>query len=715
MQRIEIWRFATLFLTGLVLGMSCLMIWQNFSASPDSKDGSGKDVNEVANNQFNVLKSIPVSDADADEVATDGEQIALGDNYFMGGNCSLALNKYRLVKGNASDNTSLILRKAACYEQLSELESAEVAYRDTLTNAANLKHRLLAIAGFGRILVKQGRVEEAIAILSEQLLRVDQDRSIPAGTRSQLYFEYSKALEARITESLNFGDDAKKRNSSEPDDLPDLLGPLSLATAISLNNPDAYLQMIDQPVEANVAAREETYYRIQQRPSDAASTITAAISVGLQPVPLLLDQITQIAQLELQISEKARETITGRSRIVHVDSTTLSSYYDQLLVSFGLVWQQVDKTIYVVHVAELDDAKMWMDFQFQSASRSFRRFEIDFPSNPFRKAATLSRARIAMLARDYNRAANLFRELEQSQPIGEVKAKSFFNQAKLSQLLNRPEEAIQLYYQAIDQTMDANVEASGYCMLSHLHVTTGEIKEAIKAGRRGLATAVTLDQRQEAAVNLAKAYLLDSDPYSANLTLFRNRKMIKEQNHRMIAAFLGSYARSIGASDKERIEIAQNRLLTSLSALESEQFATFSDCYIASMAYESLGFRDRAIAMLTLALSKPEVGSWQRQVFFELAMLQRKMERNQEAISSFNLLVSQDDPWRSKALLQLASLYSETKQWDQCIAVCKALWNSGLDEAEKKSTLKILGGAFQAKGQHYSAALCFAGMLPGEI
>lgn len=716
MQRIEIWRFATLFLTGLVLGMSFLMIWQsNSTETPDPDDGQSLNTKDVARRQFNVLSSIPVPDANSDEVETIAERLALGDHYFMGGNCSLALIKYQSIKGQTGEDTSLVLRKAACYERLSELDSAEVSYRDTLTQASNPKHRLLAMAGFGRVLVKQGKVEEAISILSEQLLRIDQDPSIPGGTRSQLFFEYAKALEARITAShspTNDGNPEMLKNG----ELPDLLLPYSLATATSLNNPEEYLQMIDQPPGADVEVTgDEPVYKILQRPADAASTITAAVSVGLQPVPLLLDQITQVANLELQISEKARETIAGRSRVVHVNSTTLSSYYDQLLISFGLVWQQVDRTIYVVHVSELDDAKMWNEFQFQSAARSFRRFEIDFPSNRFRKAATLSRARIAILAHDYNRAANLFRELEQSQPIGEVKAKSFFNQAKLSQLLNRPEEAVYLYYRAIDQTIDANVEASGYCLLSQLHVTTREIKEAIKAGRRGLATAVTLDQRQEAALNLAKAYLLDNDPYSANLTLFRNRKMIKEKNHRMIAAVLGAYARSIGGSDVESIEIAQNRLLTALSSLETSQFQTFADCYIASMAYESLGFRDRAIAMLTLALSMPDVGDWQRQVFFELAVLQRKMEMNAEAIATLSLLVSQEDEWRSKALLLLANLYHETKQWDQCIAVCKTLWNSGLNDVEKKSTLKILGAAFQAKGQHYSAALCFAGMLPGEI
>lgn len=716
MQRIEIWRFATLFLTGLVIGMTCLLLWPQAEPAPETKDRS-LDPSVVAQRQFNVLSSIESPDASPEELNTQGEILAKGDYYFAGGNCSLALDKYKSLGANSRDDSAVLLRKAACYEILSKLDLAEVTYRTSLSLASNQNHQLLAISGFGRVLIKQEKYDEAISILAEQLLRIDQYGAMQGGTRSQLYFEYAKAIEAKlVAESFS----PKVRPVSKittPDSQPaDLLRPYSLAVVTSLNNPIDYMEMIDQPPPSAVEETEDSRKtRIIQRPSEAVSTITANVSVGLQPVSLLLNQITQMAQLELQVSEKAKSMIAGRSRLVEIQSTTLSSFYDQLLISFGLVWKQVDNVIYVVRVDELNDEKLFREFQFQSALRSFRRFEIDFPSNPFRKAATLSRARIAVLAEEFDRASNLFRELEQSDPVGEVRAKSYFNQAKLSLLLNRPNEAITLLYQAIDQTSESNVEASGYCMLSQLHISTKEIKESIRAGRRGIATAVTLEQRQSAALSLARAYLLDSDPFSANMTLFRNREMILDPEQRLTAAFLGAYARSIGGSDSENVEIARNRLLTALSMTEVEEFQTFADCYIASMAYESLGFRERAIAMLTLALSKSDIGVWQRQVFFELAMLQKKMALSNEAIVTFKLLTDQEDMWKNKALIQLADLYSETKQLDECIDACRTLWNSDLSEAEKISTLKLLGAAYQAKGQHYSAALCFAGMLPGEI
>ncbi len=717
MKRIEIWRFATLFLTGLVIGMGCLMLWGPSGNDPEDSVDRTIDPIEVAERQFNVLKSIPSPDIDPEEVITAGETLAKGDYFFSGGNCSLALENYKSLGPASQDDSSVLLRKAACYELLSKLDAAEVIYRSAMSQASNQNHQLLAMSGFGRVLIKQQKIDEAISILAEQLLRIDQHGTMQGETRSQLFFEYAKAIEAKlIAESFS----PKVHPVSKVDTLnsqpADLLQPYSLAVVTSLNNPIDYLNMIDQPPPADAFDPPKTpTSKILQRPSDSVSTISVTVSVGLQSVPLLLSQVTELAELELQLSEKTQEVIAGRSRLVEIQSTTLSSYYDQLLISFGLVWKQVDNVIYVVSIDELDDDNLFREFQFQSALRSFRRFEIDFPDNPFRKAATLSRARIAVLADDFDRASNLFRELEQSHPVGETRAKSFFNEAKLSLLLNRPEEAIELLYRAIDQTSEANVEASGYCLLSQLHVTTREIKEAVRTGRRGLATAVTLEQRQSAALSLARAYLLDNDPYSANMTLFRNREMIIDPIHRLAAAFLGAYARSIGGSDSENVQIAKNRLLTALSVMQLDEFQSFADCYIASMAFESLGFREHAISMLTLALSKSDIGVWQRQVFFELAMLQKKMALPNEAIVTFRLLTDEEDEWKSKALIQLAGLYSETKQLDECIEACKLLWNSNLSEAEKISTLKLLGAAYQAKGQHYSAALCFAGMLPGEI
>ena len=42
-------------------------------------------------------------------------------------------------------------------------------------------------------------------------------------------------------------------------------------------------------------------------------------------------------------------------------------------------------------------------------------------------------------------------------------------------------------------------------------------------------------------------------------------------------------------------------------------------------------------------------------------------------------------------------------------------WKSELDDQQKRTTLQLLGEAYQLKGEHHTAALCFAGMLPDKF
>jgi hypothetical protein len=71
-----------------------------------------------------------------------------------------------------------------------------------------------------------------------------------------------------------------------------------------------------------------------------------------------------------------------------------------------------------------------------------------------------------------------------------------------------------------------------------------------------------------------------------------------------------------------------------------------------------------------------------------------------------------DDQWSRLALRQLAEIYVETRQAIACIETCKKLWESELTGEEKQAALEILGTAYQQLGEHHTAALCFAGMLP---
>ena len=262
--------------------------------------------------------------------------------------------------------------------------------------------------------------------------------------------------------------------------------------------------------------------------------------------------------------------------------------------------------------------------------------------------------------------------------------------------------------------MNPDIESSSYCLLGANQLSAGELDAAITSCRRGLATAINVTQKRLASLNLARAYLLNNDPFSANNALFENRKAF-EDSQTSVASLLGAFAQFIGVSDQRGIKTARARLLSSVAMMPDAEYESFVDCYVASQAFEYLGFRTKAIDKLLLALARPDVGQWKRQILLELGILQRKNGLSDQALVTFQSLVDVEDRWSQLALKELAEIFAENNQTELCIETCKKLWQADLTEEQKRKTLQVLGLAYQQRGEHHAAALCFAGILPGSF
>jgi tetratricopeptide (TPR) repeat protein len=239
---------------------------------------------------------------------------------------------------------------------------------------------------------------------------------------------------------------------------------------------------------------------------------------------------------------------------------------------------------------------------------------------------------------------------------------------------------------------------------------------AIRAGRRGLATAVCAEQKQTASLNLARAYLLHDDPFSANNALFENRDSFNDDRAKNLASLLGAYARFIGVKNKAGMLNARNRLFSAIAMIPDSEYASFADGYFAAHAFQELGFTEHAVDKYLLALSRPDIGAWQRRILYELALAKKAIGETEAAMSILQSMVDRkDDPWNRLALRQIAEIFAESKQTSACIETCKKLWQSDLNDEEKQAVLHILGIAYQQQGEHYSAALCFAGILPDSL
>ena len=654
-------------------------------------------------------------DESQDERASNALQ--QGDNYFSSGNNVLALNAYHECSKLANPRSSgILLRMAACHEGDGHYHQAEKLYQTTLTVVKDDNHRALAIAGFARVLIRQRRMEDAIGVLSEQGIQVRND--LPLLTRAQLALQWARSLEGRAlaTAYNSFDSDT---TSGAGDGTRDFSYPNSLSVVTATLTPDELLALLESPTpppQANQAIPRMDLH-ILQRPSDSTDSISLSLSASLQPTLNLLADIESNAGLKFQLSDDARQTIESRSKAIELKSTTLSTLLDHLLVPYGLVWQQDGLTISIVTEAEARLHGSLEEFLYASASRAFRSFEFEFQDKDFRTTALMSQSRLAVLQGKLQVADNLYRELEQVQPTGESLASLFLNQGKLSMMLGQPDQAMRFFYQAVDQTLDPNIESSGYCLLSKLHLSAGELEESIKTGRRALAVAVTIRQKSFAAVNQARSYILAGNPFSGNEALFKNEKFIETDSHfTKIASILGAFARSQGLNERYKVntEKAHVRLLSALYALPDSKEISFADHYISSLAFSDLGWKQRALGAIDRAIASPDVGTWKRQLSFEAAMLTKDLGRTEQALAMLELLTTEDDIWRVRALEQIASQFLISDRVTEAIAVYRVLWQSQLNDKQKAETLQGLGLAYQKEGQHYAAALCFSGILPKE-
>ncbi len=238
----------------------------------------------------------------------------------------------------------------------------------------------------------------------------------------------------------------------------------------------------------------------------------------------------------------------------------------------------------------------------------------------------------------------------------------------------------------------------------------------IKATGRALATASSDQQERLAALTMARSYLLNNQPFSANQVLFEHRQAFTDSEQQPAAAVLGSYARYVGITDKNSLSAEANRLLTAVAMASDQSYENFLDIYIAGRAYQELGFQEKAIEKLTLAAESTTIMAWKRQFLFELAVQLTIADKLDEATSVFEFLIAGEiDQWHLKSRLQLAQVYLRGPRLQDCIDICESLLSSDLTEAEKQSTLNTMGQAYRIRGEHHSAALCFAGALPTRI
>ena len=102
------------------------------------------------------------------------------------------------------------------------------------------------------------------------------------------------------------------------------------------------------------------------------------------------------------------------------------------------------------------------------------------------------------------------------------------------------------------------------------------------------------------------------------------------------------------------------------------------------------------------------------QMMFELAMHRWESGQIEASRQMLNKLVEEGtEPWRRKSQIQMAQFDLVQGDHEQCLSRCLKLIQTVPSEHAKNDVLEIMGRVYQSQADHYNAALCFAGLIPG--
>ncbi|MEM7454252.1 MAG: hypothetical protein AAF456_07840 [Planctomycetota bacterium] len=634
-----------------------------------------------------------------------------GDDFLLVGNFVEAIKHYQKALDYAEPGSSparLLVKLGFCSEQAGFLEQSSSYYHRAIQESQSEQvDRLFAISGLSRVWQGQGRLDEALDLLSELFLRSGTNDAIPEEFRQQVVYQLASTIQRiyLMENDYAYGDPLRLEfNWCEPL-IEEMLNYGTVPAPSTDTEEDTLNPETREPLTGQLAVR------VLQRPGDDANLIAVDLVSEGQPAKSVLEEIGNKTELDIELTGAAGAEIAGRSFAIDARGMSVALVLDNCLASLNLIWQQDGKTVLISHRSEFPDKAEQLMLNY--ADRVLRWVELTFGRQPRRESSLMHRGNLSLISGDYESARLRYNELLETRPNGELSAKLSFNIAKLEIANQRPAFAVDRFMHSVDQTLDFGIQSAGYTWIGRLELASGNTRNAIYAASRAMAVTDSRQVIQENTMTLARAYLLDNDPYSANRALFDNVDALSDDRTRRIAGIFGSYARFITTASSPDHGYERERLLLSLSAVASDEIEGFVDEMLIGRAFFEVGLTQQSGELFERALSRSDSDTWRERIAFELGMQRYRSGNEDEAAGIFSEIaaVSQDRQG-VLAKMMLARIFLQRKEAEACLQICRDLWAGPLEDQDKGITLEIMGKAYQLLDQHHSAAVCFSGMVP---
>jgi tetratricopeptide (TPR) repeat protein len=639
-------------------------------------------------------------------VYVDFEAIARGDRLLTGGNSIAAYQHYRQLLGENVDaleveDASLLLRLGLSAELAGMREQSESYYIKVVrSKRASPIRQAWALVGLARIWEQDGKARDAAELLSElSLLYGTSD--YPQALRVSVLTTLSRLLQQLYLARAPAG---------------------SLATRLEYDWGDVEIEPVLDP-DLRIAATlpeigERSRLKVVQRPLNDFELVLVDVRLPFSPMLEVLDDLQSQISQKLRISTLARASIAGRSIQADAASLSVPVFLDQMLASLGLMWREVGKEVEILQVSEVS-VRESQRYQLERVQRVLRQIQLETDSQVERARSLMHEANNHYVLGRIEDARSKYLAAREIRPRDELSAKLYFNAGEFHSSQHEDDVALDQYYRALDQTLAPDMQAEAFSQIGRLELLMGRAEKAIPASARSLRLASNIEsvkgQDADALLTLARAYLLQGDPFSANRAIFEFSDRVQDEKSKRMATVFSAYARYTASKVGRGLQNPNDRLLRSLMALKPGDVDNFIDHLLIGRAYYDVGLRPMATAHLELSASQVKSDYWKDRVRFELAEVQF-LAGNYQATAS--TLATSERQVKDALYVGIKTLHARSLKrlgdLDGTIRICRELIGVGVDDEANAVALKILGEAYQTAGDHRAASLCFAGLLPKE-
>ncbi|MBL8851693.1 MAG: tetratricopeptide repeat protein [Planctomycetaceae bacterium] len=426
----------------------------------------------------------------------------------------------------------------------------------------------------------------------------------------------------------------------------------------------------------------------------------------------VVDSLCRAAELRTVWSGTARQAASGRSTEICLARGNLALCLDALTAPLGVIWELRENEIRLSIAREVSEGTLAI-CRRQAARRALEHAVQEYPEFALGPQALVALGNMALQDGQMDAAEANYRRMLEKYPRSPICADAWFNLAKRNLLQDRPDAALDTFWNVVDSSAPPVTAAAAYLYIGRLLLDAEQPRRAVTPLTRATQWTTDGTVRTKAVLCLAAAHLLQDRPELANEVLMDFRSDVRSEATQ--AAFLSALARFRAAkSPTLRLEEAQS-LLSASEPLQSSDFFGRYGWYLRGRAYEELLLPELAVAVYREALDHNAHPPYRHDIRFGLGTCLADIGELDAARLQFTGLIENADPdWQRKAAFRLCRLQLDSREPLAASRIARTLLAQCTDPEEQARALQLLGAAYQRMGDHAAAALCFAGTVPGS-